>query len=173
MPNNFTYNNNVPNPPDNPSVDVPDMQTNSMSIESIIGVDHVTFNTNGGGIHKQVTLANEAAPGLGDGNGVLYGNVGPSNSWPFWQNSLQSFQVIGGNSANLPRFATNTNYQASSGTIPSTNGGWSYLPGGMMIQYGIATSTHFDTRIDFVFPTPFISFVGSVCLTAQRSNTND
>ena len=52
----FTYFPNLPNPPDDPADDVAGMQTNSASIASLIDVDHVGFNTAGGGQHEQVTF---------------------------------------------------------------------------------------------------------------------
>ena len=59
---NVTYNNAIPNAPNNPSVDQPKMQTNTDSIDQIIGVDHVSFNTNDGGWHKQVTFNSPHIP---------------------------------------------------------------------------------------------------------------
>jgi hypothetical protein len=92
----FTYTNNIPNAANNPSVDQPPMQVNNNSIASLIAIDHFGFNSGSGGSHKQVTLTNESAPGLGDGNGVLFANLQNSNSWPFWQNAAGTTQLIGG-----------------------------------------------------------------------------
>lgn len=58
----FTYNNAVPASGDNPSVDQPDMLTNAQAIASIIAVDHVGFNTAGGGKHLQVTFNSNNVP---------------------------------------------------------------------------------------------------------------
>lgn len=66
----FSYYPNIPNGPDNPSFDQPLMQTNSQSINSIINVDHLTFNSSGSGgpgtsagQHKQVTFNGKNVPG--------------------------------------------------------------------------------------------------------------
>lgn len=59
----FTYNNGVPAANNNPSVDQPDMLTNAQSINSIIAVDHISFNVTNGGTHKQITFNDVAAPG--------------------------------------------------------------------------------------------------------------
>ncbi len=170
---NFTYNPDIPDGPNNPSDDQPKMKINTNSTAGIINVDHIGFGQNNGGTHRQVTLTNEPAPGLGGGNGVLFANDANSNSWPFWQNSLQSFQIIGSNSANLPEFATNTHYLSNGGTNPGVNGGWTYLPGGMLIQWGIASSGQLDTKDDILFATPFLTFVGSIVVTPFRGNTDD
>lgn len=58
----FGYNNGVPNGPNDPSVDQPDMLTNTKSIQNLIKVDHVDFNNTDGGKHKQVTLPNLNVP---------------------------------------------------------------------------------------------------------------
>ncbi len=135
----FAYNRDIPDAPNNPSVDQPDMFANTNAIDDIIAVDHYSFNTPTGGIHKQVTLINEAAPGLGDGNGVLYANLVSSQSWPFWQNALGSVQLIGG--------------------IPvSGNNGYVYLPGGLILQWGQVTSTIGNAFQTLTFSTNNIAF---------------
>lgn len=63
----FSYNTNVPNPPNNPSVDVTDMQSNTLAISQILAVDHVTFNSTGpanssGGQHLRVAFNGKNAP---------------------------------------------------------------------------------------------------------------
>lgn len=69
----FAYNNGVPAGPNDPSVDQPDMLTNTQSIENIINVDHVTFNNTAGGKHKQVTFASKNTPvAQTDPQSVLY-----------------------------------------------------------------------------------------------------
>lgn len=85
----FNYYPTIPNPPDNPSFDVTLMQTNSGSINSIIGVDHLTFKqAQGGGPgvsdgqHKQVTFANKNVPGgtPTDPLSILYTNNGSAST---------------------------------------------------------------------------------------------
>lgn len=52
----FNYNKSIPAADNNPSVDQPNMQENTDSIDSIINVDHFTFGSGPDGEHKQVTL---------------------------------------------------------------------------------------------------------------------
>ncbi len=115
----FTYNENLPNPPDDPAVDVSGMQLNSQSIQGIIGVDHVTFNNNSGGYHNQVSFAiNQAAPGIGLGVAELFANnvASDSKTYPYWQNASTNFPLAG-------PFKINAN-------------GYTTLPGGFIIQWG-------------------------------------
>lgn len=60
----FTYNGTIPNPPNDPASDVLTMQTNATSIQGLIKVDHVDFNTMGGGWHNQMTLPANNVPNI-------------------------------------------------------------------------------------------------------------
>ena len=114
----FTYTRDRPNPPNNPSADVPDMRTNNNSIDDIINEDHFSFGQSGkDGSHKQVTLTNEAAPGLGVGDGVLHANTYLGNSWPHWQNALGDFLILSGD------------------TLAAANG-YSFISQGILLQWG-------------------------------------
>lgn len=70
---NFTFNNAVPAAGNNPSIDQPDMLTNNVSEDGILAIDHVSFNTNDGGTHKQVNFINKfVQPAQTDPSSVLY-----------------------------------------------------------------------------------------------------
>ena len=64
---NVTYNKNIPDGPNNPSVDQPKMKVNTNAVDQILAVDHVSFNANGGGWHKQVTFASNNVPPIPSG----------------------------------------------------------------------------------------------------------
>lgn len=53
----ITYNLGIPASANNPSVDQPNMQTNTNNIATYVAIDHVAFNTAGSGEHNQVTFA--------------------------------------------------------------------------------------------------------------------
>jgi len=139
----FTYTRDIPDPPSSPSVDVPNMKTNTNSIDSIWTVDHFEFKQINAGRHKQVTLTNEAAPGFVGGNGALYANAPVSASFPFWQNANGSYQLIGANANSDAASASFSGFGAF-GTVTANyaqTAGWTYLPGGMLLQYGSVIST--------------------------------
>jgi hypothetical protein len=50
------YDQNIPNPPNNPSNDVGIMQTNALALFNILKVDHFGFNVNNSGWHQQATF---------------------------------------------------------------------------------------------------------------------
>jgi hypothetical protein len=126
----FTYNINVPNGPNDPADDQPQMLTNTVSISNLIAVDHIGFNVPEGGLHKQVTMNNQTPPGIGTGDGVFFASLNNSNSYPAWQNALGPIAMM-----------TNPPLQNATGYSP--------LPGGMLIQWGIGTTTGTNTLILF------------------------
>jgi hypothetical protein len=76
MPN-FTYNTDIPDAPNDPSNDQPKMKTNTNNIDGIWAVDHVSFNTDDGGTHLQVSLSSKNVPGVQSGEqSVIYSDDG-------------------------------------------------------------------------------------------------
>lgn len=152
------YNNNIPNPPNDPSADVSLMQQNTNSIDQLITIDHFSFNvgTNNSGTHKQVTLSNEAAPGFAGGDGVLYANsfnVPPFgvNSWPIWQNALGSTVLITG---------------PTSPTLPA---GYTFLSGGVIMQWGQVNAPGASGSV--IFPFTFPNNIFTIQLTVRRDGS--
>lgn len=80
----FTYNNAIPAAANNPSNDQPDMLTNTQSINSIIAVDHASFNTANGGTHTQMHLPNFTNPttinGAANQGSVVYSAAGVADA---------------------------------------------------------------------------------------------
>lgn len=152
MPN-FTYTANIPASSHNPSVDQPDMQINTNSTDAIIAVDHYSFNENLGGYHKQVNLVNSVVnPGTPAGVGsVLFSKT---DDW-YFQNPLTGVNAIQ---------MTNAAYFP----ISAINGGRTFLPGGMIMQWGFVvaggTFSNFDTGA-VVFPVAFPTIVINVLTT--------
>jgi hypothetical protein len=147
----FTYNGNIPNPPNNPSNDVSTMQTNATSIGNIIAVDHVGFNTSNGGYHTVAHFVPQSVnPPKLSGIGEIFCKtiVSPVNDEVmFWQNG--SGNVI----------------QMTMNFVPNaTTNGYSFLPGGIIIQWGLVvqslpsgSSSTFTTNFNIPFPNqPFI-----------------
>jgi|TARA_R110000868_G_scaffold11599_2_gene56661 hypothetical protein len=164
MPN-YTYITNIPASSNNPSADQPNMQINTNSIDDIIEVDHFSFNDNLGGYHKQVNLVNSVAnPGTPAGVGsVLFSK---SNDWYFQNASLGLNAIQMTNAAYFP--------------IQAINGGRTFLPGGMIMQWGFVvaggTFSNFDTGA-VVFPVAFPTIVINVLTTpgyggAQPTSTS-
>ena len=60
---NFPYNRDIPDGPNNPSVDQPDMKENTNSIDELINQDHISFEQNNGGFHKTIHQPNQTVGG--------------------------------------------------------------------------------------------------------------
>jgi hypothetical protein len=98
----FSYNQGVPDAPNNPSVDQPDMLQNTISIFGIWDVDHVGFNSTGaamtsGGQHLQVSFNGKNVPGAlpTDPLSILYTNSGTAStiSQMFYANQNGTFPI--------------------------------------------------------------------------------
>lgn len=113
----------IPSANNDPADDQPLMKDNFSNISSFLSVDHVAPGTTNNGFHSQTHFnTNQSAPGLSGAVSVQYANTYSSQSWPYWQNALGSFLMLG----------------------PSNSGsnGYTTLPGGIIIQWGSVNGTH-------------------------------
>ncbi len=69
------YNRDIPDTPNNPSVDQPKMKQNTNAIDDLISVDHLTFQATNFGTHKQTAFENFSA-------GTLPGGTPASVAYP-------------------------------------------------------------------------------------------
>lgn len=152
MPN-INYTNNIPFASNNPSTDQPDMLINTNSIDTLINVDHVSFNLNNGGTHRQVTVNAQSSPGLGEGTGVYYGDVFPAlgATFPAFQNANGAF------------FLTPVN------PISAANNGQSGLPN-TVIKWGFQPLAGGTTETGAVIMAPFFDVQTYVVFTSLTYN---
>lgn len=116
----FPINVNIPAATNDPADDQPIIMSNFANISGFLSVDHVAPGTaSTAGIHKQVHFINETAPGQIGAGGVEFANLQGGQSWPFWQNALGTFQMLGANTA--------------------TAAGTAFLPGGIILKWGSVT----------------------------------
>jgi len=150
----FTYNRDIPAANNNPSSDQPLMQTNTNSIYDIINQDHVTFgNGTESGYHKVLHFKNfsngitpPVNPPSDSSHGQLYTRTRDGYNQLFYEDT-------GG-----------TVYQVTSFPQASNNG-YTYVPGGILFQWGQIASA--GTSGTVTFPTPFPS--GNPPFTIQVS----
>lgn len=162
----ITYNRDTPDAPHNPSSDQPDMKINTNSIDDLISIDHYSFNDNNGGLHKQVRLVDllVAPTGTAAGLGTLYTKLATSTGVSTESDlfyipdtkvpPLDEYQLTRTIKNQFTKFATNTNYQVGP---PSLFGGWTFLPGGLLFQYGNTTAPSNSSTTTITFPIPFTS----------------
>ncbi len=172
-----TYNLNIPDAPNDPSVDQPNMQTNTNSIPAIIAIDHFAFGDNNGGRHKQTQLVSQAVvpTGLMSGEGTLYvkqavGASAVNESQLFYTPDSpmvpKEYQMTRCVNAAAALFGTSTNNYNGVGI--KYTGGFTFLPGGLFMQYGAynrANTGPLENSGTVTFPVPFTSTPFSVQLT--------
>lgn len=169
----FTYTIPLPVSGNNPSVDQPNMTTNNASVNSIIGVDHFSFNDSSGGLHKQSTYVDSLLPlgtsiSISAGQVAFYGKTnGQSQVMATSDAGANEYQMTRFIDADFALFATDTVYPQAP-PVAFEEGGWTFLPGGLLLQYGsslpgaIVSGSSIGTT---KFPIAFTSVPFSVILS--------
>lgn len=162
----FTFNTGIPAAGNNPSVDQPDMQINNLSTNDILDIDHVTFNANNGGQHKQITF-----------------NIDPLQGFPFIPSIPTSPPVLftQDDAFSLPQlfyYSGDVAHGANQYTLSQS--GSTYLFGGIIIKWAQVPLPNGSTNnITFAglgladFPNSCFSVVVNIfASTVSPSNTD-
>lgn len=179
---NYAYKRDIPAANHNPAVDQPDMKTNTNSTGSLIGEDHYTFGVANGGFHKQIRLPDLAA----------IGNLAPriANSGTLWTQKAistgvteesdlfyvpdltsDSYQLTRTITASKALFAANT--QNYNGVGAKFEGGWTFLPGGLLFQWGLFDdSSALPSTKSVQFPVGFSSKAFNIQITLVGPNSS-
>ncbi len=157
------YNVNTPTGTTKLSVDWLNLRNNTMAANTSFGINHFAFNnaTDNNGKHKYVDMVSQALPSIAVGDGAIYVNTNASSVTNLYytpDNSGNTYQITRTNAGNYPKFSNNIPY----GTPPAgfdQEGGWTFLPGGMLLQYGFygmsgATGTSGNIQFPFTFTNP-------------------
>lgn len=161
----FIYDQTVPAANHSPKNDQPTMQTNAASISGLISVDHVGFNSGAtpGGYHKVIHFLNQGSdPGLVSGFGQLYTKTASTDQNLFFESGNGLVTQLTGPLAPVPKQGS-----PSSGNQKS---GYTVLPGGILLQYGL--SNNVGSGLAILFPQPYSasSNLMSVQLTGFSNN---
>lgn len=151
----FSYITGIPNAPNNPSADQPNMKTNTNSINSWVGIDHKGFTTGQDGWHTLVHLVPQSSPAATLGIGELYSQTVNADQQLFYQSGGGVITQLTGPTA--PSIVTN---------------GFTYLPGGLLMQWGSTNAVTSSASTTITFPTPFLSAVFSVQGTVVTNDTS-
>lgn len=156
----FSYTKDIPNAPNNPSKDQPNMKVNTNSTNDLIAVDHFSFNVANGGKHEQVQLPVRIGSDFPAiiGQGTAYSKaIGFGNDaqlfWRFANGGLSPLQITG-----------NQYLAASNGYVPLMNamllqwgrvtglsGGWPTTP--QVLTYASSGNVAFQNNTFAVFTT--------------------
>lgn len=140
------------------------IRTNFEVIQDRWEVNHEEINV--GGKHIFVEMPNQASipTPLAAGESTIYAKAVNSNSQIFFTPDAtgNEIQMTRMNTANFATFATNTVYQAN------RRGGWTFLPGGMLLNYGLTEVQQNATDININFPRSYTNVPYSVTFSPAR-----
>lgn len=160
---NWSYVNNIPFATNKPSVDQPDMKLNTESTFNILAVDHFGFNANNGGTHQQAQLLN--VPG---GSGAI-----PAGLQGNGFETLYSSATAGAGELWFVRGASPTGIQLTGPGTPSAVGnGSTFLPGGILMQWGTKNIASQGTATTVTFPSTFPNNVFSITFACVNTQGN-
>lgn len=141
-------------------------------IKTTVDQNHVDFDAAGPGKHYCIQMpvqgaipANPLPPlGLVAGDANVYSKTASAASQIFFSPdaSGNEYQMTRAITASFAKFATNTAY------IANHTGGWTFLPGGMIMQYGIRSSPGASGVI--TLPVAFTNAPYSITLTLLRNS---
>jgi hypothetical protein len=151
------------------------MKVNTKSIKDLIGEDHITFSAVNGGFHKKSRYVDTVGvpTGLQAGIGTVYTKLaqstGASNESDLFYipdtgdpapGPTRDYQLTRTITGSFPLFSKSTQNYNSVGA--AYFGGWTFLPGGMLLQYGLLNST---LTAAILFPVPFTNIPFSIQIT--------
>lgn len=170
----YPINTNIPAAANDPADDQPEMLTNFGNINSVITVDHVQPGVStDNGKHKYVRMPATALPAGLAGEGALHTTTVSSVTNLFYRpdNTTDEYQLTRTITGSFARLGSIAQYQAGP---PSLKGGWSFLPGGLLIQYGLVeNAAAYSTQTAVAFPVAFTDPPISVTTTMIRSGTSN
>jgi hypothetical protein len=180
---NWPYNRDIPLGANNPSNDRPLMTQNTNSTDSLIAEDHISFGVENGGFHKQsrYTLQTGKPLGLIADSGTAYVKSVPMGTPTFNSNQLfftngnninaLEYQLTRTDTPNRTTFSTNTKY-----SLPGYDGtgGWTFIPGGLVLMYGTTppTSGSGSVSVPFPYPANRMSSIYSLTLAIVDASPN-
>lgn len=144
------------------------IRNNFSTINAAFLVDHIEYNLANQGFHNKVTLPAQVPTPLFNGLNGLWSELYATTAKPeIWVNTNE---VIPANSRQYPMTAS---VLRSNPVIGNNTNGWTYLPSGVVMKWGIATINNALPVINLnaIGPAFGATFMGQVC--AQNAiNTN-
>lgn len=164
-----TYQPNIPTGLINLDVDYQNIRNNFTQLNTSFGLNHIQFSVGpNNGKHTFVEMVNSSTipAGLTSSEGTMYTKLLSGTSQLFYtpDNSGNEFQLTNVSSVQFARFGTNTNYTGTQ------SGGWTFLPGGLIMQYGSIITTPNGGTATITFPKPFLSQVYNIQLSFNRTD---
>lgn len=171
----MVYRNNIPQATDFLDQSQVDLLNNFAQLDTSFGIDHYEFSDVSGdtGKHKSVTMPENTVPTIGADEGGLYTKVGvapnPTETNMFFvaEGGTDEYQMTYSDSTNFATFSTNTTY------VANHSGGWSFLPGGLIMFYGVRSTPGSSGTITFPFEYPNNVFTVVTTSNGAGSKSNN
>ncbi len=146
-------------------------------LQTTINANHVDVSS-GDGKHKFLQMPEQgSAPATLANEAGFYSKVGvsPAESNLFFrgENNGFEYQLTKAIAASTAKLGTNTALPAAPVVSKTGTGGWSFIPGAMLLQYGVVTGMSASGSYTFNFPIPFNSAPYTVILQPVRSSTSN
>jgi len=152
----MAYNNAIPAANDLLSQSQQDIQQNFAAIQTLVGVNHINFGAVGEGKHLYLQLPEHAAPVTAVNEAGFYANVGATST------VTELFFRRENNGASIPM----TECLAAAA-------GWTFLPSGIMLQWGSATMNGGVSNLVVNLPRTFPTAIYSVTATPNDTPTGN
>lgn len=168
----MSYDPNIPQPNDFLSDSQGDIKTNFTALNTIFAKNHFQFadGTSNNGRHSTIEMVNQSTPTGGGGISNLWSNSDGTTSQMYFMNeaSNNAYQLTRAIDAKYINFATNI---FASGN--AAGAGWTFLPGGLLLQYGNTGPLATQANTTITFPVSYTVACFSVIATMNRSSTGD
>ena len=146
------------------------VQKNFQQLETSFGKNHIPLSvTANNGKHTFIEMVNNAGipAGLSAAEGTLYTKAATGSQLFYSPDaSTNEYKMTNVLASKFSTFGTSTPY--ATGML----GGWTFLPGGMILNYGFKSNPVDGDTITYARPYPAGSNM-FITITAQRSNTAD
>lgn len=167
----MNYNNNIPQAGDKLKDSQPQIRDNFSSLDTYLNINHVAFTDANFGKHKWVNLIQPVSPTSLVGEAVLYAKQADSQSEIYFRQdgSTDEYRLTRAIHGATPmaRFGQNV-----AGYVADHSGGWTFLPGGLILNYGSFTATGGSTgTITFAQSFPSGNPPFSINITPLATNS--
>lgn len=149
-----------------------DIRTNFSLIQTAQDTNHVALGLASQGKHKFLQMPEQgSAPATAANEAGFYSKVGtlPAESNLFFRGESSGFeyQLTKADSAHTGTLGTFTNYAP---VVANQYGGWTFLPGNMILMYGRMGGTSTSTAIVFPFDFPTTLFSVTYSIKVKTPN---
>lgn len=169
----MTYNPNIPTNLQSLGETQAGILTNFANINTAFSANHSPLTTDTTGKHEFLQMPVQASdPAVAASEGGLFvkdDSAAIAQLYIRGEDTGSTYQLTkmaSGVDANIATFGTNTAY------VANHTGGWTFLPGGLILMYGRRTSLATDSLNTITFPFAFPTAVFSVVPVGVSSGNN-